>query len=164
MPTKPVGFLNDVFLSYSSKDGEFVQALAERLQSQGVRVWMDRWNIRPGDPIMAKIDEGLEHSRAIVLCMSGNAFGSDWSLLESQAVRFRDPLNRDRRLIPVRLDDAAIPGSLESLSYIDGTRGIESVDDIATQIILCLSNYSVQCLGSPFSQGERKQVRVVSGE
>jgi hypothetical protein len=38
--------------------------------------------------------------------MSANAFGSDWAALESQTFRFRDPLNRARRFIPLRLDDA----------------------------------------------------------
>ena len=30
-----------------------------------------------------KIEEGLERSRVLVLCMSANAFGSDWAQLES---------------------------------------------------------------------------------
>lgn len=47
----------------------------------------------PDDSIPAKIEEGLEHSRVLVLCMSANAFGSDWAQLESGTFRFRDPLN-----------------------------------------------------------------------
>ncbi len=49
----------------------------------------------------------------LVLCMSANAFGSDpdWSGLEAGTFRFRDPLNQERRFIPLRLDDAPIKGS-----------------------------------------------------
>ena len=50
------------------------------------------------DSIPAKIEEGLEHSRVLVLCMSANAFGSDWAQLESGTFRFRDPLNKKSRL------------------------------------------------------------------
>jgi hypothetical protein len=81
--------------------------------------WLDAWEIRPGDNIPAKIEEGLECSSVLLLCMSANAFGSDWAALESQTFRFRDPLNKDRRFVPVRLDDAPIRGSLAQFLYID---------------------------------------------
>ena len=42
--------------------------------------------------------------------MSANAFGSDWAQLESGTFRFRDPLNKERRFLPLRLDDAPIKG------------------------------------------------------
>jgi len=91
----------DVFLSHSSKDKAVVRALAERLRGDGVKVWFDEWEIRPGDSIFSKVEEGLEQSRILVLCMSANAFGSDWAVLESQTFRFRDPLNRERRFVPL---------------------------------------------------------------
>ena len=95
-------FSFDVFLSHSSRDKDVIRELAERLQRDGLRVWFDQWEIQPGDSIPSKIEEGLEHSRVHVLCMSANAFGSDWSQLESGTFRFRDPLTKDRRFIPCR--------------------------------------------------------------
>jgi len=92
-------FTHDVFSSHSSKDKVIVHPLAERLRSDGLRVWLDEWTIKPGDSIPAKIDppprrsygetrEGLEHTRVLacpaaalrrrrMLCMSANAFGPD---------------------------------------------------------------------------------------
>ena len=105
-------FRYDVFLSHSSQDKAVVRALADRLRMDGLRVWFDEWEIQPGDSIPAKIEEGLEHSRVLLLCMSANAFGSDWAQLESGTFRFRDPLNKERRFIPLRLDEAPIKGSL----------------------------------------------------
>ena len=55
----------------------------------------------------------------LVLCMSANAFGSDWAQLEAGTFRFRDPLNHERRFIPLRLDDAPIKGSLAQFLYIN---------------------------------------------
>src|SRR5260370_5513840 len=115
----PEQFSYDVFLSHSSKDKSVVRAVAERLRTDGLRVWFDAWELRPGDSIPAKIEEGLEHSRVLVLCMSANAFGSDWALLESGTFRFRDPLNKERRFIPLRLDDAPIKGSLAQFLYVN---------------------------------------------
>ena len=130
-------FQYDVFLSHSAKDKAVVRPPAERLRRDGLKVWFDEWECpspagageggrRPGEgrgaqaaSIPAKIEEGLEHSRVLVLCMSANAFGSDWAQLEAGTFRFRDPLNKDRRFIPLRLDYAPIKGSLAQFLYIN---------------------------------------------
>ncbi|MBC8166260.1 MAG: toll/interleukin-1 receptor domain-containing protein [Bryobacteraceae bacterium] len=94
-------FSYDVFLSHSSKDKTVVREVAERLRADGLRVWLDDWEIRAGDSIPHKIEKGLEHSRVLVLCMSAHAFGSDWAKLEAGTFRFRDPLNQEGRFIPL---------------------------------------------------------------
>src|ERR1039458_9157071 len=106
-------FQFDVFLSHSTKDKTVVRELATRLKQDGVRVWFDEEQIKPGDSIPAKIEEWLEHSRVLVLCMSAHAFGSDWAQLEAGTFQFRDPLNKERRFIPLRLDEAPIKGRSE---------------------------------------------------
>ncbi len=78
-------FKNDVFLSYSSHDKDVVRDIANRLKSDGLKVWFDAWEIKPGDSIPAKVEAGLEHSRVLVLCMSAHAFGSDWAGLEESS-------------------------------------------------------------------------------
>jgi hypothetical protein len=116
-------FKYDVFLSHSAKDKSVVRELARLLKADRLRVWFDEWEIKPGDSIPAKIEAGLEHSRVLVLCMSANAFGSDWAQLEAGTFRFRDPLNKERRFIPLRLDDALIKGSLAQFLYINWCEG-----------------------------------------
>lgn len=118
-PIMPNDSSYDVFVSHSSQDKAIVRPLAERLRADGLKVWFDEWILQPGDSIPAKIEEGLERSRVLLLCMSANAFGSDWARLESGTFRFRDPLNKDRRFIPLRLDDSPIKGSLAQFLYID---------------------------------------------
>lgn len=41
------------------------------------------------------IEARLEQSRVLMLCMSANAFGSDWAQLEAGTFRFRE--NRESR-------------------------------------------------------------------
>ena len=105
----PDEFAYDVFLSHSAQDKAVVRPLAERLRQDGLTVWFDEWELPPGGSVApgkmareraAKIEDGLEHSRVLVLCMSAHAFGSDWAQLESGTFRFRDPLNKERRFIP----------------------------------------------------------------
>jgi len=72
-------FKFDVFLSHSSRDKAVVRGLAERLRGDGLRVWLDEWEIRPGDSIPAKIEAGLEHSRGRCRCGTATrARGRPW--------------------------------------------------------------------------------------
>src|SRR5207245_3449431 len=52
------------------------------------------------------------------LCMSAQAFGSEWAQLKAGTFRFRDPQNMERRFIPLRIDEAPIKGSLTQFPYI----------------------------------------------
>jgi small GTP-binding protein len=112
-------FVYDVFLSHSAKDKPAALELAERLKRDGLRVWLDDWDIRPGDMIGLKINRALEQSRTLVLVMSANASESEWVNFESQTILFSDPTNQQRRFIPLRLDDAEIQGPLKQFSYVD---------------------------------------------
>ncbi len=93
-------FIYDVFISHSAKDKPAARELAERLKADGLRIWFDEWEIKPGDMIGLKIEQGLEQSRTLVLIMSGNAFASGWVTLERHTAMFRDPTNAARRFIP----------------------------------------------------------------
>lgn len=109
----------DVFLSHSAKDKTVVREMAERLRGDGLKVWFDEWQIKPGDNIPHKIDDGMDRSRVLVFCMSTAAFAADWPQLESHTFRFKDPLNHNRRFIPSRFDDAPVKGSRALFSYIN---------------------------------------------
>lgn len=111
-------FKYDVFLSHSSKDQVEATDLAERLRADGLRIWLYNWDVRPEDDIPAMIEDGLENSRVLVLCLSINANGPEWTQLEAGTFRFRDPLSRERRFIPLRLDGAPVDGSLAQYLHI----------------------------------------------
>jgi hypothetical protein len=112
-------FKFDVFLSHNSKVKARVRKLAEQLKNKGLRVWLDEWVIRPGDDIYLQIEKGLEASRVMVLCMTPNAFGSDWVSMERSTVIFRDPKNSNRRFIPLYMQDCTIPDFIRRFAYID---------------------------------------------
>lgn len=109
----------DVFLSYSSKDISTVHALAESLKRDGLRVWFDKWEIQPGDSIPLKIQHGLEKSHILVMCMSPAYFESEWGALEHHTLLFRDPTNKNRRLIPLLIENCIPPDIIAHLAYID---------------------------------------------
>src|SRR5207248_4128096 len=68
----------DVFLSYSSKDNTWVNRLKEALQNQGLQVWLDHDQIRPGDLFTGVLERGLEESKAVALIVSPESMVSGW--------------------------------------------------------------------------------------
>jgi hypothetical protein len=48
------------FVSYSSKDRDFVLRMADDLKAQGCDLWVDRWNIVGRDPFWDEIQAGIE--------------------------------------------------------------------------------------------------------
>lgn len=109
----------DVFLSYSTKDKAVVHDLAKKLKNDGVRVWLDAWVIEPGDSIPLKIQQGIERSRTLLMCMSPHYFESEWGKLEHYSLLFRDPTNTQRRFIPVLIADCKPPDIIAQFLYID---------------------------------------------
>jgi TIR domain len=118
-------FKYDVFLSHSSKDRQIVRDIAKRLRADGLRVWFEGWEIKPRTTKVdrdKKIEEALKHSRVLVLCVSVNAFSTDWTLQEARTFRFRNPLDKERRFILLRLDATSIIGPLAQFSFLNWTQ------------------------------------------
>ncbi len=114
---------HDVFMSHASADKVMVRDLANRLRDSGLSVWFDEWEVRPGDSILSKIEAGLEGSRVLLLCHSEHAVGSPWTGFELQTFQFRDPLNRERRYVVLRLDDTPLKATLAPFLYVDWRNG-----------------------------------------
>jgi hypothetical protein len=122
-------FQFDVFLSHHVGDKTRIRYLAHRLKVAGLRVWFDEWLIRPGDDIYLAVERGLEGSRVLVLCLSPGAVGSDWVTLERSTVLFRDPLNADRRFVPLLLADCELPAAIVRYRFVDCRNETEAAFD-----------------------------------
>ena len=69
----------DVFISHASEDKEAVAIpLADALKKAGIKVWLDQQELRIGDSLREKIDEGLAKSRFGVVILSPNFLAKSW--------------------------------------------------------------------------------------
>lgn len=75
------------FLSHSSKDKEFVDAVAQELGRQFCV--FDRYSFETGQDLVRSIQEGLEASHVFVLFASTEALRSDWVELEVNEAAYR---------------------------------------------------------------------------
>ena len=116
-----------VFISHSSTDKPAVLELADALRFRGFEPWVDKWEIAPGDDIVAKINQGLEQADAGLIVFSAGAAKSRWVQAEWSALTFAR-IESGQVLIPLTFDDdAAMPPLLAPLLR----RRIDEVEAIA---------------------------------
>lgn len=70
----------DVFLSHASEDKESVAVpLHDALVERDVTVWLDKAEIKIGDSLRRKIDEGIRSSRFGIVVLSPSFFAKGWT-------------------------------------------------------------------------------------
>ncbi|MCX7837899.1 MAG: TIR domain-containing protein, partial [Anaerolineae bacterium] len=109
----------DLFLSHAGEDSAWCEMLAERLRNEGVRVWFDKWELEPGDHLLARINDGIRQSRKMVAVWTPAYFHKAWTQMEAFSAQHPDVLAQDRPLIPILRADCDIPPTLRNLVYID---------------------------------------------
>ena len=108
----------DVFLSHGSEDKPWVRTLAENLERLGVRVFLDEWEILPGDVLVHELDEGILRSRSGVLVCSPTAMAKPWVRIEYAAMMGRAIEGR-QRLVPVLYREVELPPLLAARLWVD---------------------------------------------
>ena len=96
------------FISYSSKDEEFVHRLHADLQNKGVRCWFAPHDMKIGAKIRDTIDDAIRLRDKVLLVLSEASIASDW--VEDEVDKaFEEERQRDKVvLFPVRLDDTVL--------------------------------------------------------
>lgn len=111
--------MSRVFLSHASIDKPFVEKLARDLIKMGVQVWYDKWEIRAGDSILWKIEEGIEESDYLVIVISKEAWESDWVRKEIEAAFQKQVEMKAKFILPIFYRDCKIPLLLSGIKYAD---------------------------------------------
>jgi hypothetical protein len=105
-----------IFISYSRKDTGFARKLAGDLEKAGYDVWWDLTDLRGGDDWPRVIPKAIESSQFVIVVLSPNSIVSDWVEKEyTQALSLR------KKIIPILLERADIPFSLNTINYVDFT-------------------------------------------
>lgn len=110
----------DVFLSHKSVDKPWVIGLKTALEEHGLKVWLDKDEIRPGDSFVDALERGINESRSVVLIVSPEAMESGWVKEEyHRALALTKDKNTPLQLIPVILRNADMPGFLSNRNHVD---------------------------------------------
>jgi hypothetical protein len=77
----------DVFISHASEDkDEVVRPLVYSLQSHGLKVWYDEFEMKIGDSLRRKIDKGLANSKFGIVVLSKNFISKGWTNYELDGI------------------------------------------------------------------------------
>jgi hypothetical protein len=110
----------DVFLSHHSGDGAWVLRLKAALESKGVRVWLDKDQIRPGDLFVGVLEQGIQSCSSVALVLSPGALSSRWVKDEYHLAKVvANTAGRELQLIPCLLQGSALPGFLSIHEWVD---------------------------------------------
>lgn len=139
VPNKPKF---DAFLSHNSLDKPAVEAIACRLEDEaGLKVWLDKWNLSPGDPWQEKLEEALDQAATCVVFIGPSGIGP-WHNQEMR-VALDQRVRRDGfRVVPVLLPGAVMPDRgqlpkfLSTLSWADFRQG-SGIDEDAFHSLVC---------------------------
>tara|TARA_R110000868_G_scaffold383458_1_gene650411 strand:- start:1712 stop:2578 length:867 start_codon:yes stop_codon:yes gene_type:complete len=91
----------DVFISHSSEDKEdFVRPLTLEMQSLGIKVWYDEFELKLGDSLRRTIDKGLINSKYGIVVLSTSFFKRNWTQYELDGFVNRE-MNGMKVILPI---------------------------------------------------------------
>jgi formylglycine-generating enzyme required for sulfatase activity len=112
MPTK-------VFISYSHRDRDFVDHLAEDLKASGVDVWLDRWEIRVGESLTRRVSEGIHEAGYLAVVLSPHSVKSEWVQRELNAGLVKGLNSKRVFLLPILKAPCEIPAIIADIKWAD---------------------------------------------
>src|SRR3990172_11270814 len=127
-----------IFLSHSSAYKVRVLPIAEKLRMNGIDTWIDEAEIKWGDSITQKINEGLRSANYVLVFLSKNSIKSRWVEEEINTAFAKNPKNAKAVIIPVlldKLDISEIPSSLRDIQWLDLSEGYEPGIEQLTRLL-----------------------------
>ncbi len=110
-----------IFLCHSSIDKPFVEKLARDLKAIGVEVWFDKWEIKIGDTLLWKIDEGIQNHDYMGVVLSPESVSSAWVKTEISSAWAKQMASQQNVVLPILYRTCAMPLFLQAIKYADFT-------------------------------------------
>jgi molybdopterin-guanine dinucleotide biosynthesis protein A len=109
----------NVFLSHRATDLAEACRLRDALQERRYEVWLDADQMRVGDSIVGKMNDGLSAASHLVLCLSSSGVDAPWISREWLSALARQLEGRGIKVLPVRLTGSEAPAILADIKYAD---------------------------------------------
>jgi len=125
-PEKPAAGRPSAFISYSSKDKDFAEKLANDLMEKKVGVWFDEWEIRVGDSLIEKIGREIRENDYLIVVLSPNSVASEWVKKELAEAMQREISEKRVVVLSVLYRQCQLPPFLKDKRYADFATSYES--------------------------------------
>ena len=111
--------MSKVFISYNSNDRGFSRKLYETLVLFGLDVWIDEFEILPGDSLIEKIENGISDSDYLLVVLSEDSVKSEWVKRELRAMLTAEIAQGKVKVVPLVISDCEMPVFLQDKLYVD---------------------------------------------
>lgn len=99
-------FKRDVFLSHASEDKKrYVIPLAKALRKNGISFWLDSAEIKWGDAITEKINQGLTSSRFVIVFISRSFLNKRWPKSELNSALQLENSRNQKVVLPLLVEN-----------------------------------------------------------
>lgn len=124
----------DFFVSYNKTNNDWAKWVAGTLEENGYSVYLQAWDIAPGDDFIARMNEFLQHSENYLAVLSSAFWQSEYCKKEFQTA-FNAHLNGAiKKFLPVRVEDFTPAPLYDTTVYIDLFQASE--EDVAAKVLL----------------------------
>lgn len=127
----------DVFISHASEDKDaVVRPLANALKEKGLNVWYDEFELKIGDSLRRKIDQGLSKSRFGIVVISRSFIKKGWTNYELDGLMTK-AISGQQTLLPIWHDitkQEVIDYSPSLADKVARNTSQETVEEIAEEI------------------------------
>ena len=135
----------DVFMAHASEDKDaVVRPLAKALDAEGLVVWYDEFELRIGDSLRRKIDNGLAKSRFGLVVISRSFIGKGWPNYELDGIITR-AVDGSQTLLPIWHNiskDEVIEYSPSLADKVARSTSTHSIAEIAAEIAGLIRDHS----------------------
>lgn len=107
------------FICHASEDTEFVEKLAAILDKSAIDIWYDKREIKVGDSIVDRVENGLEEATHLVVVLSKSSVVKPWVKKELSSTLMRQLSKQAVKILPVILNDCPLPPLLADIMYAD---------------------------------------------
>jgi hypothetical protein len=104
--------MSKIFISYSTKDKEFVDSLEKELRFNNFDVWRDKSDIHKGDSIPDKIFRAIRESDIFCAVISSNSLKSNWVNKELNVAVMLEIDYGNPVVIPIQLEKVELPNQI----------------------------------------------------
>jgi hypothetical protein len=127
-----------IFLCYAEEDEEKVGNLYQKLSDAGFKPWMAKKDLVGGEIWQLSIQQAIRRSDFVVVCLSAISVNKRSFVqreIKDALDIWREKLESDIYLIPVRLEDCEVPESLRNFHWVNlfeeggWTRLVEAIQE-----------------------------------
>lgn len=153
---------HEVFISHSSKDKPYADAVCASLESRGIRCWIAPRDVLPGKSWSEAIVEAVEECGVFLLILTSNSNSSKQTINEVDIA-----VNHNKTIIPFRMEDFKPTGSMEyflgNLHWLDAltSRLEDHIQKLGDYVLKILEANKLQDQKSRESTAERETTATI---